>query len=107
MRFFVLLSAAFVLLAAPPASARDFDPAPINALRPGVTTQEEAVASLGEPDSRAPSLNGHTTMIYEYDIVPNGETVAGHYMFVLLFDPQGRFVRLQVYRDDRADASRN
>ncbi|MEQ1492131.1 MAG: hypothetical protein ABL932_16425 [Terricaulis sp.] len=107
MRLLVLLSAAFVLLGAPLALARDFDPALINALRPGITTQEDVVELLGEPDSRAPSLNDHTGMIYEYDIVPNGESVAGHYMFVLLFDPQGNFVRLQVYRDDRENGSGN
>ncbi len=107
MRLFAFLGVAFFLLASPSANARDFDPALINALRPGVTTQEEVLASLGEPDSRAPSLNDHTTMIYEYDIVPNGETTAAHFMFVLLFDPQGRFVRLRVYERDREDAPRH
>jgi hypothetical protein len=72
----------------------------LNALQPGVTTQEEAIAALGEPDSRAPSLNNHSTLIYEYDIIPEGETTSTHYMFVLLFDPDGKFVRLAVYRRD-------
>jgi hypothetical protein len=100
MRFLALLTAAFFLTVAPAAMAREFDPAPINALQPGVTTREEAIAALGEPDSRAPSLNNHSTLIYEYDILPEGESTSTHYMFVLLFDPDGKFVRLAVYRQD-------
>ncbi len=100
MRLLAFLSAATSLFVMTTAHARDFDPAPINALRPGVTTQQDAIGALGEPDSRAPSLSNHSTLIYEYDIVPEGETTSVHYMFVLLFDPDGKFVRYQVYRRD-------
>lgn len=98
MRLISFALALALLFSTQMAEARPFDPAPINALRPGETTQEEAIAALGEPDSRMPSLNSHTTLIYEYELEPTSENGnMSNVTIVLLFDPAGRFVRARAY----------
>jgi outer membrane protein assembly factor BamE (lipoprotein component of BamABCDE complex) len=57
---------------APPAHARDFDPAAVRALEVGRTTREEVAASLGEPFSKGLGASGRETWIYVYPKLRSG-----------------------------------
>lgn len=94
MRYVAMLPVAAIMLAACETMApQPFDIAKFDSLKPGVTTKSEAVQILGEPTSRAPSLNNHTTLMYNYTGPSGGLIVA------VLFDPQEKFVRYRMYSD--------
>ncbi|MEQ1780846.1 MAG: hypothetical protein ABMA14_05765 [Hyphomonadaceae bacterium] len=86
--------AAIVLSACATAAPVPFDVAKFDSLKPGVTTKAEAIHILGEPSSRAPSVNNHTTLIYDYS------GAKGDLKMVVLFDPEEKFVRYRAYGVD-------
>lgn len=95
MRFMAMMPVAAIVLAACETMApQPFDIAKFDSLKPGVTTKSEAVQILGEPSSRMPSLNNHTTLLYEYTGANGDLTVA------VLFDPDEKFVRYRMYGID-------
>lgn len=95
MKAIWMLPAAIVLSACVTAAApMPFDIAKFDSLQPGVTTKAEAIQILGEPSSRMPSLNNHTTFMYEYTGANGDLTV------VALFDPDEKFVRYRMYGID-------
>jgi hypothetical protein len=94
MKFGWVLPAAIVLSACATVAPVPFNIAKFDSLKPGVTTKAEAVQILGEPSSRMPSLNNHSTLMYDYTGAKGDLKVA------VLFDPDDKFVRYRMYGID-------
>ena len=92
------LTIASAIFIASVAQGAGFDPATFDAFKPGQTTKAEVRQTLGAPTAEMPSLNGHTTLIYQYDAARGATSPeASRLTVVFLFDPNGRFVRYRVY----------
>jgi len=104
MKASILFPAALVLAACATATATapgaPFDPAKLDMLQPGVSTKDDAVKLFGEPNQRMPSLNDHSTLIYDFTAKPDAGAKFSAIKVVLLFDPEGRFVRSRIYGQD-------
>ena len=93
------LALAMALAIATAAQAATFDASVLDRFVPGQTTKAQARHVLGEPSAEAPSLNQHTTLIYQYEAPPDPAGAGPAQLYVvLLFDPAGKFVRYRAYR---------
>lgn len=70
-----------------------FEMADVDSLRPGVTTQQEAIAKLGKPNHSSTASNGYTLLAWQYAEAGylTGATGRG---VTLLFDKDGKMVRV-------------
>lgn len=98
-RILMGLVIALAVCVAGAAHAAQLDAAVFNSFKAGVTTKADVRQALGEPAADMPSVNAHTALIYEYDVVPTEENgQASHVTVAVLFDPGGRFVRYRLYK---------
>lgn len=71
---------------------REFDPETARTFTPGVTTERQAVAALGEPVSRATYRDGSELLQWIY----TEGSLTGHSgaQLAVLFGPKGKMVRI-------------
>lgn len=101
-RGLIVALAALVLAAcaSAPAGGGSFSMEKVEAFVAGVTTKDEARATLGQPTQEVPSLNNHTTLHYEFARTPTADDPSTSVIIVLLFDQQNRFVRWRGYASE-------
>ncbi|WP_249170535.1 hypothetical protein [Burkholderia multivorans] len=86
------LSVASLILAACMTAGNKFDASAVDALRPGVTTIQDAESALGKPASASTGANGGTLLQWIYS---RGSIIGASSAHVaVLFDNDGKMVRV-------------
>ena len=90
----ILASAMAAVLTACMTIGKKFDPALVDQLKPGVSTQRDAIELLGQPTSQSSMANGSTLLQWQYT---QGTPVGGHSAHVaILFDKKDIMVRVTL-----------
>jgi hypothetical protein len=88
----VLFATAVLLLAACASSGTKFNAADIDAMQPGVTTEQEAIAKIGKPTATSYGANGSKMLVWNWFETSPLKGSSG--AVSVLFDKDGKFVRI-------------
>lgn len=84
--------ASLVMLTACATRGTKFEMADVDAMQPGVTTKEEAIAKLGKPKAVSTKPDGTTVLQWMYIEASPLHGKGNH--AVIIFDKDGKMVRL-------------
>lgn len=99
-RYCILL--ATVCLTACATSGTKFEMSDANAMRPGVTTYQDAVGKLGKPNGMRMAPDGSRSVLWSWaqvDLFTQGQARAVR----ILFDKDSRMIRVQGKAGDQID----
>ena len=93
---------ATILLAACATSGTKFEMSDVNAMQPGVTTYEQAVAKLGKPFGVSMTADGTKSVVWSW-AQAGGLTGIQKRAARILFDKDGKMVRVAGKAGDQVD----